>query len=120
MLQFVGAYLAVAGGVQVARGAVRGAGRLAKGDGRGALVEVAGGLAAPVVSAAHQLSRLGSEVCQSATTLTAEARHKLVNGRSTEPRGPARRRRSSAAKSNASGAAAEGAAAGKAMPAVER
>jgi hypothetical protein len=89
----------------------RGAGRLARGDGRGALAEVTGGLAAPVVSAVHQLTGLGAEVCQSATALTAEARHKLVNGRSTEPRGPARRRRSSAAESNAIGAAAEGAAA---------
>ena len=91
MLQLLGAYLAVAGGVsagaQVARGAVRGAGRLARGDGRGALVEVAGGLAAPVVSAVHQLSRLGAEVCQSATTLLAEVRHQFAPGRSAEPRG---------------------------------
>jgi hypothetical protein len=109
MLQLLGAYLAVAGGVsagaQVARGAVRGAGRLAWGDGRGALAEVAGGLAAPVVSAVHQLSRLGSEVCQSATALTAEARHKLGPGRSPEPRGSARRRRP-AATAEANGRAA--------------
>jgi hypothetical protein len=33
---------------QLAKGAVRGAGRLASGDARGALAEVAGGLAAPI------------------------------------------------------------------------
>jgi hypothetical protein len=114
MLQLLGAYLAVAGGVsagaQVARVAVRGAGRLARGDTRGALAEVAGGLTAPVVSAVHQLSRLGAEVCQSATALTAEARHQFAAGRSAEQPGSARRRRPAAAESNAIGAAAEGAA----------
>jgi hypothetical protein len=90
----------------VARVAVRGAGRLARGDGRGALVEVAGGLAAPVVSAVHQLSRLGAEVCQSATALTAEARHKIGNGRPAEPRGPARHRRPTAEANEPAGAAA--------------
>ena len=58
MLYLFGAYLAVAGGAsagaQVARGVVRGAARLARGDARGALVEAAGGLAAPVVTAVHQ------------------------------------------------------------------
>jgi hypothetical protein len=97
MLQLLGAFLAVAGGVsagaQVARGAVRGAGRLAKGDTRGALAEVAGGLAAPVVSAVHQLSRLGAEVCQSATALTADAPHKLGNGRPANKQGSGRRRK---------------------------
>ena len=81
MIQVIGCYLAATGGVaagaQVLRGAVRGTARLVRGDPRGALVEVAGGLAAPVFSAVHQLSRLGREVCESATALTAEARQKF-------------------------------------------
>ncbi len=39
-----------AAAVQVTRGVVRGAGRLARGEPRGALAEVGGGLAAPAVA----------------------------------------------------------------------
>jgi hypothetical protein len=68
-------YLAVLGGVtagtQVARGAVRGVGRLAQGDPRGAAAEVIGGLAAPVVSAVRQLEQLGVDVCVAVAVLAA-------------------------------------------------
>jgi hypothetical protein len=74
----IGIYLATVGGVaagaQVARGAVGGAGRLARGDPRGALTELAGGVTAPVVSAVHQFSQLGADVCRSVAALTAEVR----------------------------------------------
>jgi hypothetical protein len=102
MLNVFGLYLAVAGGVaagaQVARGAVRGASRLVRGDPRGAAVEVAGGVAAPVVSAVHQLSRLGGDVCQAVASLTAEVRAKArPGGAPVPPTSPPRRRRSPAA-----------------------
>jgi hypothetical protein len=108
MLNVIGIYLAVLGGAtagaQVARGAVRGAGRLVRGDPRGALTEVAGGVAAPVVSAFHQFSRLGGDVCQSAAALTAEARHRTTRPDAAPPaNSPRQRKRGPAAA--ASGAA---------------
>ncbi len=73
MIGLLTAYLAVVGGVaagaQVGRGITRGVSRLLHGDPRGALAEVAGGLAAPAVTAAHQLALLGQEVCSSAVEL---------------------------------------------------
>jgi hypothetical protein len=117
MLQLFGAYLAVVGGVaagaQVARGAVRGAARLAHGDGRGALVEVAGGLAAPVFSAVHELSRLAVEVCLSATALTTDVRHRFVpaTARSESCTAQCRRGATSSAEANGAVPAANGAAA---------
>ncbi len=67
-------YLAVAGAIagaaQVGRGVTRGATRLLHGDPRGALAEVAGGLAAPAVAAASQVVLLGQEVCCSVIELT--------------------------------------------------
>jgi hypothetical protein len=97
MMGFMATYLAVAGstaaGAQVARGAIRGVTRLAKGDARGALIEVAGGLAAPVVTAAHQLTELGNEVGRSATTLTAELRERRKGREPSMTRIPVRHRR---------------------------
>jgi hypothetical protein len=56
-MSFLTAYVVVAGtftaGLQVARGVVRGAGKLIVGDTRGALAEVAAGAVAPVMSAYH-------------------------------------------------------------------
>jgi hypothetical protein len=84
MLQALGLYLAATGGAaagaQVARGAVRGVARFVRGDVPGALAETAGGLIAPVVTAAHQFSHLGAEVYKAATSLTAE-----VRGRAASP-----------------------------------
>jgi hypothetical protein len=75
MLHAFSLYLAVIGGVtagtQVARGAVRGVGRLAQGNPRGAAAEVIGGLVAPVVSAVRQFEQLGVDVCVSVAALTA-------------------------------------------------
>ncbi len=66
-------YLAVAGAVagaaQVGRGVARGLSRVIRGDPRGALAEVAGGLAVPVVTAVSQVVLLGQEVCCSVTEL---------------------------------------------------
>jgi hypothetical protein len=108
MLHVIGIYLAVVGGAaagaQVARGAVRGAGRLVRGDPRGALTEVAGGLAAPVVSAVHQFSRLGSGVCQSAAALNAEVRHMTTRPDAAPPANSPRQRKRGPATA-ASGAA---------------
>jgi hypothetical protein len=87
MLHVFSLYLAVVGGAtaatQVARGAVRGAGRLAQGDPRGAAAEVIGGLVAPVVSAVRQLEQLGVDVCVSVAVLT--------SGRPDKADGPAGR-----------------------------
>ncbi len=73
MIGVLTTYLAVAGGIaagtQVGRGITRGVLRLLHGDPRGALAEAAGGLAAPVVTAANQLYLLGQEVCLSAVVL---------------------------------------------------
>ncbi len=73
MIGALSIYVAVAGGIaagaQVGRGVTRGLFRLLHGDPRGALAEAAGGLAAPAVTAAHQLYLLGQEVCLSAAVL---------------------------------------------------
>src|ERR1700729_1566082 len=64
--------LAVGGGhpgAQVARGVVRGAGKLIDGEPRAALAEVAGGVVAPLVSAVSQFSKLGEEICETAIDL---------------------------------------------------
>jgi hypothetical protein len=70
------AYVVVAGtftaGLQVARGVVRGAGKLIAGDTRGALAEVAAGAVAPVMSAYHQVCKLGEDVCRAAGALITE------------------------------------------------
>jgi hypothetical protein len=79
MLGVLANYLMVAGGVaagaQVARGVTRGVSRLLHGDPRGALVEVAGGLAAPALTAAGQLFCLGQEVAESAIELAIGKEH---------------------------------------------
>jgi hypothetical protein len=101
MLHVLGAYLAVAGGAaagaQMACGAVRGAAQLVHGDAR----EVAGGIAAPVLSAVRQVTQLGVDVCRCATALTAEVRAKTgPAGAPAEPRVPTRRRRMPAVAAN--------------------
>jgi hypothetical protein len=62
--------MAVVGGftaaVQVARGVVRGASKLIEGEPGATLTEVAGGLAAPLRSAFHQVCKLGEDVCHAA------------------------------------------------------
>jgi hypothetical protein len=74
MFGMLTAYLLVVGGatagVQAARGVVRGVGKLVQGEPREALAEVAGGLAAPVVSLVHQAAQLGGEVCLVAAALS--------------------------------------------------
>jgi hypothetical protein len=88
-----------AAGTQVARGVVRGTKRLVRGDARGALAEVAGGLGSPLVAAVNQLSQLGGEVCRSASALTAGAQAKAGPAAAPPvpaPRVPRRRRRSPA------------------------
>jgi hypothetical protein len=74
MFGLLTSYLMVAGGVaagaQVARGVAHGVSQLLHGDPRGALVEVAGGLVAPALTAAGQLFCLGQEVAGSAIELT--------------------------------------------------
>jgi hypothetical protein len=66
-------YVFVAGSLsasaQIARGLVRGAGKLVQGDPKGALVEAAGGVIAPATSAVSQLFKLGSEVFEVASNL---------------------------------------------------
>ncbi len=78
MIGVLTTYLTVAGGVaagtQMARGLNRGLFRAFRGDPRGALVEVAGGLASPALTAAGQLVTLGREICQSASCLAVGAR----------------------------------------------
>ena len=91
-------YLSVAGGTaagtQVVRGVMRGATRLARGDGRGALAEVAGGLGSPLMAALHQIKQLGTEVHRSASSLTTDVRAKVsLTVAPSAPRIPKRRRR---------------------------
>src|SRR5205823_1886821 len=78
MLSLLTGYLVVVGGatagVQAARGVVRGVGRLAQGEPRAALAQVAGGLVAPVLSLVHQAAQLGGEVCLVAASLGDEGR----------------------------------------------
>ena len=66
MGQFFLAYLAIAGGIsgglQVVRGAVRGATKLIEGEPRAAVGEVVGGVVAPVASAVHQATQLAADV----------------------------------------------------------
>ena len=66
MAHFLAGYLAITGaisaGLQVARGVVRGVGRLIEGDPRGAVVEVAGGLVAPVRTVYNEACKLGADV----------------------------------------------------------
>src|SRR5436190_12284100 len=70
------AYALVVGGftagVQIARGVVRGAGKLIEGEPRAALTEVVGGLAAPVAAAISQVCKLGEDVCHAAGALVDE------------------------------------------------
>jgi hypothetical protein len=76
VMHFLAVYVAVVGGftaaMQVARGVVRGASKLIEGEPRAALTEVAGGLAAPLRSAFHQVCKLGEDVCHAASGLTDE------------------------------------------------
>jgi hypothetical protein len=75
-MSFLTAYVVVAGtftaGVQVARGVVRGAGKLIAGDTRGALAEAAAGAVAPVMSVYDQVCKLGEDVCRAAGALVAQ------------------------------------------------
>jgi hypothetical protein len=104
MLHVFSRYLAVVGGVtagtQVARGAVRGAGRLAQGDCRGATAEVIGGLVAPVVSAVHQLEQLGVDVCVSVAVLTSGRQEQPDGAAGDCPPAAERRQRTSAMAAN--------------------
>jgi hypothetical protein len=59
-------------GTQVARGVVRGVGKLIEGNPRAALTEVAGGLAAPVAAAIGQVCKLGEDVCRAAGRLVGD------------------------------------------------
>jgi hypothetical protein len=67
-------------GTQVARGVVRGVGKLIEGKPRAALTEVAGGLAAPVATAVQQVCKFGEDVCHAASCLVGDG----------EPAAPAR------------------------------
>jgi hypothetical protein len=58
--------------LQVFRGAVRGAGKLVEGDGRGALSEVAGGLVAPARAVYVQIRLLCADACQSAGAIATD------------------------------------------------
>jgi predicted ThiF/HesA family dinucleotide-utilizing enzyme len=72
MVLFVSYVLVVGGftaGVQVIRGVVRGAGKLIEGEPKTALIEIAGGVMAPVASAVGQVYKLGAEVCRTAGVL---------------------------------------------------
>ncbi len=73
MVGVLSTYLVIAGGIgaaaQLGRGVARGMFRLFQRDPRGALAEVAGGLAAPAVTAAQQMFALGQEVAHSAVSL---------------------------------------------------
>lgn len=77
-MNLVLAYCMVVGGMsaaaQVARGVVRGAGRLAAREPRAALVEVAGGLYAPLPTACGHLMLLGGEVRAAAQAMARTAR----------------------------------------------
>ena len=69
---FAAYLLAVGGftaGVQVARGVVRGAGKLIDGEPGAAFAEAAGGLVAPLFSAYAQVCKLGEDVWQVAGSL---------------------------------------------------
>jgi hypothetical protein len=105
MLHVFSLYLAVVGGVtastQVARGAVRGAGRLAQGNPRGAAAEVIGGLVAPVVSAVHQFQQLGVDVCVSVAVLTAGRPEETDEPAAHSPSGERRQRASAMAANGA-------------------
>jgi len=76
MFGMIAAYMVIVGGatagLEVARGMVRGVGKLIEGEPRQALAEVAGGLAAPFLSLVHQATQLGAEVCQVAGVLGAD------------------------------------------------
>lgn len=63
--------------MQVARGAVRGAGKLIEGDGRGALSEIAGGILAPARAVYEQVRLFGADACQSAGAITEHTPQKL-------------------------------------------
>ena len=74
MGQFFLAYLAVAGGIssglQVVRGAVRGATKLIEGEPRAAVGEVLGGAVAPVASAVSQATHLVGDVLGAALAIS--------------------------------------------------
>ena len=105
MIHLFSLYLAVVGGVtagtQVARGAVRGVGRLAQGDPRGAAAEVIGGLVAPVVSAVHQFQQLGVDVCVSVAVLTSGRPEDTDEPAAHSPSGERRQRASAVAANGA-------------------
>ena len=90
MHYFLG-YLMVVGGVsaglQVTRGVVRGAGRLLGGDARGALAEVAGGVAAPVRTVCHEACKLAADVFIAATAISGGGPAPVAS-----PQAPARQR----------------------------
>jgi hypothetical protein len=71
-------YVLIVGGltasVQVVRGVVRGAGKLIEGEPKAALVEIAGGVMAPVASAVGQVCQLGEDVCRTAAAIAASGK----------------------------------------------
>jgi hypothetical protein len=86
------------GGVELAEySAAHGAARLATGDTKGALAEAAGGLAAPVASAARQLAGLAADVRRAAAALSPRRGSAESAATTAGPNGLPRRRRSPAA-----------------------
>ena len=71
----LGAYALGAGAISsaamIARGGVRAIGSICHRDVRGATLELLGGMAAPAVSAAHQLAALGCEIVACAVSISA-------------------------------------------------
>jgi hypothetical protein len=61
---------ALSSAVMIARGGVRVLGRAYHGDFRGASLGLLGGVAAPAVSAAHQLAALGCEIAACAVSIS--------------------------------------------------
>ena len=68
-LGYLAITVAVTGGLQVARGAVRGATKLIEGQPRAAVGEVVGGVVAPVASAVHQATQLAGDVFAAALAI---------------------------------------------------
>jgi hypothetical protein len=83
-MQILAAYLVVAGGIsaslQVARGMVRGTGRLLAGDPRGALGEVAGGLLAPAAQVYKEVGKRTIDVIVAAQALTNDTEEPTPEG----------------------------------------
>lgn len=67
MIRFIAWVGGITAGAQIASGVVRGASHLLHGKPGSAFLEVADGLAAPVVSACYEVSNLGHEIYSAIT-----------------------------------------------------